>query len=727
MKHHRVAIVALWFLIAASAPTQSPIKLHDGGIWSNFTTIPSVVWTNPASNQEAADDFNVMGTVTRVVANGNGCSSCVPAALAGVHVRFYASQGGFPGGLQYQAFVPAGSPQLLYNPADIAVLDITLPNPFTATGQHFVSVQADFVVAGYWGFWVADYNAPTAAPFRYRDNLTTGTWGGYSTPFGPVNSDLDLDLWGFPATPQPQPTDPCGAWSVLSPPPVPASTHNLVRDLKVIAADDVWAVGDATTGQPGSIATLNVAWHWDGIQWTQVPIPSPTSGGTPNCTLLAVDGSGPNDVYAAGWQSIVVPGSGWYGPQLEVAHWDGSQWTVLPNTPLPPNTGGAGVSGATVHDIDVLGPTEIWFAGFWINLMPSGFTTQPGLLMRYDGSSFTMTNVPLVVSGGQGQSFSRIEAIAPDDVWAIGHRYGLSTPLVPTGAPLVFHWNGTQWSSLSPPIPGTQTIFSDIAALGTNDVYILGHHTPSPGGPTTRFMVHWNGSSWTTLPGPAGGAWLKAFSSSDIYAGGGGVWHFDGNGWTQVQAFASLSSASFAAIDGIAPCQLWGAGGQVVIGQSMPFAARQDASLYWDVTQHTGCAPGSTPGSLVALTPPKLGTLFTVGTSDPGQALTLSGPVGLSFWVGAAAPIGTGGCGVPLPGTGAGGGSGELFVDLATVLVVSGPVAWSGGAAVATHGVFLPYVPELAGIQAFTQAALADATNPANLILTTGLEVQLGY
>jgi hypothetical protein len=722
-------VVAFCSLASADGRAQSPVMLHDGGLWSNYTTVPSVLWTSPPSNQEAADDFDVIGTVTRVVANGNGCWQCASPVLAGVYVRFYAWQAGLPGALQYQAFVAAGTPQLLYDPINPSVLDVTLPNPFSATGQHFVSVQASFVGGGYWGMWVADFASATGAPVKFRDNLAGGTWATYVPPFlTAINADLDLELWGFPATSVPQPVDPCGPWSILDPPQVATSTHTLVRDLKVIAPDDVWAVGDALPGVIGALDNINVAWHWDGTGWIQVPVPNPTPApGSTNCALYAVDGSGPNDVYAAGYQSITVPG-GWYGTQIEVAHWDGSQWSVLPNTPLPPTSIGAGVTGARVFDVDVAGPNDVWFAGFWIDLLPSGFTTEPGLLMHYDGSNFTMTTVPLVVSGStQGQTFTKIEAISAQDVWAIGYRHGLSAPLVNVGAPLVFHWNGSQWSSLSPPIPGTPSIFSDVAALGPNAVWLLGWYTPTPGGPATSFMVFWNGSTWTTLPGPPGGGSLKAFAPNDIYTAGGGVWHFDGNGWTQVQAFASLSGATFAAIDGLAPCQLWGAGGQSIIGQLQPFAARQQSSIYASTQQHQGCAPGSTPGTLVAVTPPKLGSWFSVQSGDPGQLLQPPSGLGLSYWAISGAPATTSGCGLTVPGAGGGGNAGELLIDVNGIVLILGPVALPAGSFNATHGISIPSLPQIAGIEAWTQAALVDAQFPQHMILTSALQVRLGY
>jgi hypothetical protein len=719
-------VVLVSSCLGSSAEAQGAIQLHNGGLWSNYTVVPSVIWTNPSANQEAADDFNVVGTVTRVVANGNGCFQCAPAALAGVWVRFYAWQSGNPGALQYQAFVPAGSAQLQYNPALIEVIDVTLPTPFFATGQHFVSVQASFVVAGYWGLWICDYNAPTGSSVKFRDNLVSPTWGSYSSISVPsLSADLDLELWGYPTTPPSQPTDSCGAWDVVSPAAPANSYHTLLRDLKVFATFDVWVVGDAHVGTIGNLSSLNAAWHWDGLQWTATPMPNPAPGtSTPNNGLYAVDAAASDDVYAAGYQSITVPG-GWYGQQIEVLHWNGSQWSVLPNTPLPPTSIGAGVSGAHVKDLDVLGPNDVWFAGFWIDLQPSGFTTLPGLLMHYDGSNFTLTNVPMVVSPStQGQTFTKIEAITQTDVWAIGYRHGRSTPAVPFGAPLVFHWNGAQWSSLSPPVP-TPSVIADVETLGSNDVWLLGYHTPSPG-TATPFMVHWNGSGWNMMPAPPGGSSLKAFAANDLYAGGDGVWHFDGASWTAVQTFPSLTSASFATIDGVAPCQLWGGGGQWVVGQAVPFVARQP-SVYWHTQQRMGCLPGGNPGVITAITPPRVGTFFSVGLSDPTLGLPLFGNPGLSYWVISATPYSNAGCGFPVAGTGWGGGFGELLVDIAAPVLTSGPLPWNGGASVSSHGVFIPDIPALAGIQVFSQGALADATNPGRIIVTTALDIRVGY
>ena len=97
------------------------------------------------------------------------------------------------------------------------------------------------------------------------------------------------------------------------------------------AADDVWAVGDG-----GTLA------HYDGATWSAVA--SPTTQ-----PLNAVWGSGPGDVWVAGYAKLHYDGATWavvgppspiefavwgtgandvYSAGIEgVAHWNGAAWT----------------------------------------------------------------------------------------------------------------------------------------------------------------------------------------------------------------------------------------------------------------------------------------------------------------------------------------------------------------------------------------------------------------
>ena len=75
---------------------------------------------------------------------------------------------------------------------------------------------------------------------------------------------------------------------------------------------------------------------------------------------------------------------------------------------------------------------------------------------------------------------------------------------------------------------------------------------------------------------------------------------------------------------------------------------------------------------------------------------------------------------------GAGGGLGELLVDLGSILLASGPQIWNGGSSVSAHAAFIPAVPQLAGVQVFSQGALVDVST-SHMILTPALDLRVGY
>jgi hypothetical protein len=165
-------------------------------IWDNQSIIGPSTETrsvSPAINMEIADDFEVGGTIQRVVVSGyrdfNAPSNPV---VYGAKVRFYEWLNGHPGALQAEASLASGDSRLVYDPAQPTQFDITLPTPFSATGRHFVSVQvvmdANTITAWYWQS--ANSSTPRGASVFQRNNLAGGTWSGAG------NSDGAFQLYG---------------------------------------------------------------------------------------------------------------------------------------------------------------------------------------------------------------------------------------------------------------------------------------------------------------------------------------------------------------------------------------------------------------------------------------------------------------------------------------------------------------------------------------------------
>ena len=144
---------------------------------------PSDIWTQSHVDREVADDFDVVGSIDRVVADGSASDFLT---FQGVHVRFYAyNTDGTPGALQQEYFFTTG-----YNSGTV---DVTLSPAFAATGKHFLSVQP--VIDG-WYWWSANTNAPHGRNFYFRDNATgDGVWRHDKNVFYP-NSDVAFSLYG---------------------------------------------------------------------------------------------------------------------------------------------------------------------------------------------------------------------------------------------------------------------------------------------------------------------------------------------------------------------------------------------------------------------------------------------------------------------------------------------------------------------------------------------------
>lgn len=152
-------------------------------------------------NHEAADDFNVIGSIEKVLADGQDCVGCYAGQpVAGVFVRFYEWTPDGPGALQEEYFLEDDDPNFEWTPGSgPAFLQITLPVPFQATGWHFVSVQVAFEGEAYqWNFHRTNIGSPMGAPAYYRDLDAGGEWDAYHATAGWPPLDVSFQLEGVP-------------------------------------------------------------------------------------------------------------------------------------------------------------------------------------------------------------------------------------------------------------------------------------------------------------------------------------------------------------------------------------------------------------------------------------------------------------------------------------------------------------------------------------------------
>ncbi len=204
LKHIKIAccLAALGAISTANADT----------LWFTNPDMPTVYSANligpsaktPMSESEVADDFNVIGLIEQVIADGEDCNSCYSGQpVTGVYVRFYEWTESGPGELQSEQFLAADDPNFVWTPGmGPEFLQITLPEPFQATGWHFVSVQVTFSTlnsgTGKWHFHPVNYGSPMGAPSYFRNLSAGGQWVGWHTVIGSTPRDASFKLVGVP-------------------------------------------------------------------------------------------------------------------------------------------------------------------------------------------------------------------------------------------------------------------------------------------------------------------------------------------------------------------------------------------------------------------------------------------------------------------------------------------------------------------------------------------------
>src|SRR5258708_23673627 len=112
------------------------------------------------------------------------------------------------------------------------------------------------------------------------------------------------------------------SWNIVSMPNVPGFS-NILQAISVVSANDIWAVGYS---QDTNFNTFTLTLHWNGMTWSIVPSPT-----VDHDILFGVDAIATNDVWAVG---RARPGGSCEDRTLTI-HWAGANSSVVPS----PNDG----------------------------------------------------------------------------------------------------------------------------------------------------------------------------------------------------------------------------------------------------------------------------------------------------------------------------------------------------------------------------------------------------
>jgi hypothetical protein len=268
-------------------------------------------------------------------------------------------------------------------------------------------------------------------------------------------------------------------WNVVASPNVAGSTSDELLGVAALAANDIWAVGDYSIKNPASPTQQALIEHWNGTEWSIVQSPSVASEVT---VLRAISAVSATDIWAIG--------AGATGPLI--IHWNGTTWSVV--------TSPAG-SHDTLSGVTAVSATDAWAVGSGIGSY--GWQT---LIEHWNGTQWTV-----VARGSRPGLFTDdlhgVATSSANDVWAVGTAYG-PTPSSPFN-PLIEHWDGSQWSIVKSPLPGYAAGLNSIAVVSASNIWAVGNYESEPGepGPTSTLIEHWNGSTWSVVNSPSPGSY----------------------------------------------------------------------------------------------------------------------------------------------------------------------------------------------------------------------------
>ncbi len=336
-------------------------------------------------------------------------------------------------------------------------------------------------------------------------------------------------------------------WAIVSVPPTGQNAN--LQSVSAPSDSNAWAVGNSNGAPNTGLGSHALVDHWNGSAWSQASLPS-LSG---SVNLQAVSSSGANDAWAVGYQrpqrytydplALHWNGTAWatagIGTALpgdtylvgtadisatdayaigdntplasgELAQWNGTAWSAVAY-PLPTSTG----YPTTLNAISADGPSDVWIIGSYMIQVSQTNLRYETFSDHWNGSTWSVVPMPLVNSSNTllayefsslAYEFSSVDAISPANVWAVG---GSGDNVVGIGGSpsdtLIEHWNGTSWSIVPSPSPGSNGALTGVTESGTSNLWAAGYDTPTGAAGAQTLTLNWNGTAWTTVPSPDAG------------------------------------------------------------------------------------------------------------------------------------------------------------------------------------------------------------------------------
>lgn len=365
----------------------------------------------------------------------------------------------------------------------------------------------------------------------------------------------------------------CDTANVKPMTPLFAVTGSAAAAFSPLPEPQIAAVSPTPT-EPVSFVTDTTA----SAGWAVQPAPAL---GTGDNTYGAVAAVSPADVWAAGNFLPDTAASNTDATLATAAHFNGSHWTL---TPVP----NSGPNFNTLFGVAAR-PGRAWAVGVSLDRAYRAHS----LVEAWDGTAWHIAATPTL--GAERDSLSSVAAVSAHDVWAVGERQGRNGVF----GTVIEHWDGTTWSVVPSPDPGSSgNHLYGVAADGRDNLWAVGQRDDR--GSDTPLVEHWDGHAWSAVDVPSAGVTAGLLQGVAVHAGQ--VWaagqsddathqarplfeHLDHGTWTAQQptglgsAFSDVTGVTIAA-DGV-----WAVGSALdpVSGNQLTLVAHNDGSGWQQV------------------------------------------------------------------------------------------------------------------------------------------------
>jgi hypothetical protein len=269
------------------------------------------------------------------------------------------------------------------------------------------------------------------------------------------------------------------AWTTVPTPPLAHSGATL-NGVSCTSASACMAVGNE--GFPKNPTEFTLAESWNGTAWSFVPTPVPlTPGGT---SLSKVSCPGPADCMAVGYYGY----NNGTGTSVTLAEaWNGTAWRRL--DPATPGSSGtlAGVACRAATACQAVGGHAV----------PTGNLVRATLAEAWNGGAWKLQASPNPRGAGAA-GFDSVSCLSPASCLAVGSAVDQTGE---SGFNVAEAWNGTSWSLLRTPDPGsTSNELRGVSCASTSACMAVGDFTGI--GNQHTLAEAWNGVTWMVVPTP---------------------------------------------------------------------------------------------------------------------------------------------------------------------------------------------------------------------------------